>query len=70
MDIRFTNRWGGLSYSELYYILDGLIGIREHGTSYYDLTPEQAKFINSLIREVNQEMIRRKKEEASYEDPC
>ena len=62
MDIRFTDRWGGLSYKELYCILDGLIGIIDYGTSTCD-----PKFVYNLIREINQELIKRQKEGAAYE---
>lgn len=55
MDIRFSNRWGGFDYWELYRILDGLIAM-SYKPDYSD------KELTDMIHEINQEMIKRKKE--------
>mgnify|MGYP007101833614 CR=1 FL=1 len=56
MDIRFSNRWNGLSYTELYYILDGLTEIGKFGTNN-----KYKPLVFKLIHEINHELIERHK---------
>lgn len=60
MDIRFTNRWEGLDYYELYCILDGLIALTCKGIN--------DDKIKDLIHDLNQELIKRRKEGGKYDD--
>ncbi len=62
MDIRFTNRWAGFSYMDLYQMLDALNMLP------YGPRNENGKLVSGLIHEINQEMIERQKRGAEYDE--
>ncbi len=62
MDIRFTNRWAGFSYMDLYQMLDALNMLP------YSPRNENCKLVSGLIHEINQEMIERQKRGAKYDE--
>ena len=62
MDIRFTNRWAGFSYMDLYQMLDAL------NTLPYGPRNENGKLVSGLIHEINEEMIKRQKRGVMYDE--
>ena len=62
MDIRFTNRWTGFSYMDLYQMLDALNMLP------YGPRNGNGKLVSGLIHEINQEMIERQKRGAKYDE--
>lgn len=53
MDIRFTNRWGGFDYYDLYCILDGVLELLRKA-------PEEEK-LNGLKYDIFKELENRRK---------
>ena len=60
IDIRFTNRWAGFSYMDLYQILDALNMLP------YGPRNENGKLVSGLIHAINKEMIERQKRGAKH----